>query len=401
MQSCAAKGKTASRWLTWLALLLVGAGCNLDVTQHGATPSFEGPPVIHIAAPRPNQTFLAGTTVILQARVENAGPDLARISVLLDEALLGERLNPNETNASVLPLTIDWPTSNPGQFTLSVTAERADGSIAREDVNVVVIDRSGAPSTPTLAPGQADEATAAPATEEAPTNDSASDLPAVEDATMESPPPLSPPSLGESGVPGLVIQPSNLRLGPATAYELVGSLANETAVTIVAVDPTGEWYRITYADSGDAWIYSELVEPADDASGLPVETGVPPSSEGGVNLVVSAVEIEPSTPVCEQATAISATIQNTGSLDAANVGLIGWAVLLRSNGQTIESETAAVMQSLAAGETATIPFSDTFILYPGEEQRLQVTIDSGDLVLETDEADNTGGVDFTLAPGSC
>ena len=72
----------------------------------------------------------------MQARVENAGPDLARISVLLDDALLGEKVNPNETNAAVLPLTIDWPTSNEGEFIISVLAERGDGSYAREDVSI-------------------------------------------------------------------------------------------------------------------------------------------------------------------------------------------------------------------------------------------------------------------------
>ena len=142
MQSGVASGRINAYRLMLVTVLLVCAGCNLGFPGEGALATFEGPPVIHIAAPSPNQTFLAGATVIVQARVENAGPDLARISVLLDDALLGEKLNPNETNAAVLPLTIDWPTSNAGEFKISVMAERGDGTLAREDVSILVISKA-------------------------------------------------------------------------------------------------------------------------------------------------------------------------------------------------------------------------------------------------------------------
>ena len=56
--------------------------------------------------------------------------------------MLGEQLNPNETNAAVLPLTIDWPTSNAGEYKLSVVAERGDGTFAREDVSIQVIPKT-------------------------------------------------------------------------------------------------------------------------------------------------------------------------------------------------------------------------------------------------------------------
>ena len=90
MQSGVASGRISACRLVCILVLLICAGCNLGITGEGAPASFEGPPIIKIASPSPNQTFLAGTTVFVQARVENAGPDLARISVLLDDALLGE-----------------------------------------------------------------------------------------------------------------------------------------------------------------------------------------------------------------------------------------------------------------------------------------------------------------------
>ena len=87
-------GANLGRALSWLAATWASSG-------EAAPVAFEGAPVVHIAAPWPSQSFEAGATVIVQARVENAGPDLARISVLLNDALLGEKLNPNETNAAV------------------------------------------------------------------------------------------------------------------------------------------------------------------------------------------------------------------------------------------------------------------------------------------------------------
>lgn len=378
-------------WLLLLTSLLVCAGCNLGASVDGSANRFEGPPLIDIAAPLPNQTFLAGTTVILQARVEQAGPDLARVAVLLNGALLGEKLNPNETNAAALPLTIDWPSSNPGQFTLSVIAERADGSAAREDVSLEVIPKAGVEQSPTEMPPRADATTAVPARD--------ADAAPVAAEPTETALPTTPP--GASKVAGAILQPSNLRMGPGTAHELVGSLTRDTAVTIVAVDPTRAWYRITYAEAGDAWIYADLVEAEADIAGVPVETGPPPPSGDGVNLVVTSVSLAPNTPVCQQATDINVMIENIGNLDSSNVGLMGWQVILLSSGEVIESETAAVAQSLGAGEAAEIPFTDTFSLYYGEEQRLRVMIDSGDLVAETNEADNAGEVVFTLAQGEC
>ena len=229
MKAGTANGSFSATLLLRLLTLLLCAGCNLNIVPDDSATRFEGPPVITIAAPQPNQTFLAGTTVIVQARVENAGPDLARVAVLLDEALLGERLQPNETSASVLPLTIDWPTSNSGQFTISVVAERGDGSAAREDVSVEVISRQRPEAIP---PTDIVANEAQPTT--APTDEPSPPVSAAPQATV----PSAPANLGPSSVPGAVIRVSNLRPGPGVASgQPVGSLAADDQVVIVAVNP--------------------------------------------------------------------------------------------------------------------------------------------------------------------
>ncbi|MCY3779613.1 MAG: Ig-like domain-containing protein [Chloroflexi bacterium] len=367
-----------------LLTLLICASCNLSTV-----PRFDGPPVISIAAPQPEQTFLAGTTVIVQARVENAGPDLARVAVLLDEALLGERLQPNETNAAVLPLTIDWPTSKAGQFTIAVVAQREDGSAAREDVTIEVVPRErpqgiSAATEPQPATIPAD--TASPA---------ASPIPTEAEA---------PGNLGPSRVNGIILGVANLRPGPGVASgQPIGSVAAGAEVMIVAINPGRDWYRIAYGEGGDAWIDASFVAAAEDTAGLPVETGAPPPVEDGVNLLVSDIELDPATPVCGQATTIRATIRNSGSLNSQTSPWVSaQAHLLSDQSAIAENAETTYLPQLEAGEETILEMSITISSHYGQRQQIRLTVDAGNHILETEENDNVGSsAEFELSQGDC
>ncbi|MYE26686.1 MAG: hypothetical protein F4X87_05630 [Chloroflexi bacterium] len=399
MQSGIASARFNAYRLALILVLLFCAGCNLATTGDGAPTSFEGPPIIHIAAPAPNQTFLAGTTVIVQARVENAGPDLARISVLLDDALLGEKVNPNETNAAVLPLTIDWPTSNTGDFRISVLAERSDGEFSREDVNILVISESSAESAATReitrqeavtpdSPGADGQRDAAGNTAEQP------DLPKPTDS--------EPPVGEQSRVAGTMTQPARIRVGPGATYDLVGNLDENFEVMIVAVNPSREWYRIAYNDLADAWVYAEFVQPAGGAAGLPVETGPPMPAEQGVNLVVVEVQLE-SAIVCNQPATVRARIQNQGTDKARNVAwVIAEPVLMSDGSSLLENPPLAYLKTLEAEEEDTVAFPLTLTSHVDQEQFIRIVADSGNHLPETDETDNIGNsASFILQPGAC
>lgn len=378
-------------WLLPLLVALLVAGCNLNSAGVGAPAQFEGPPVIHIAAPLPNQTYLVGTTVMVQARVENAGPDLARIAVLLDDQLLGEKLNPNETEAAVLPLTIDWPTSNIGQHKISVLAERGDGVSAREDVHILVIaDETGEAAD-----------TAAAETGPTDTGETASETARDDAAQPAATTPPEAAGTGESQVPGTVIQPSNLRLGPGTAYELLGSLPKDEQVLIVAVNPARDWYRISYADLDNAWIYSDLLSPSGDISGVPVETGPQAASEDGVNLVLDELLIADAI-TCNQPFDVFVRISNKGNAAPLTGAWVSAEAILNSTGESLTGqEQPHNLRILQPGEEEVLTINLTLSLHVEEEQTLRVAVDSGNHVAETDEGDNTGSVPFTLARGNC
>ncbi len=387
MQAGIAIGKPTGWSLLMMMSLLACVSCNLSAIPDDASARFEGPPVIHIAAPQPNQTFLAGATVIVQARVENAGPDLARVAVLLDDALLGEEPDPNVTNAAILPLTIDWPTGNAGQYTISVVAERGDGSATREDVSIEVISRQrpDAIAPDETASGEARAATVPPST--------------------SSPAPTSAPkNLGPSSVPGAVLAVANLRPGPGVASgQPLGSLLADTKVLIVAVNPERDWYRVTYGEGGDAWIDAAFVEAADITTGLPVETGAPPPEPEGVNLLISSIELVPARPVCGQATTIRATVRNNGSLDSQTSPWVSVKAHLISDQSVIaENPETIYLSKLNAGQETVLELPLTIRAHFGERQQIRVTVDAGNHILESNENDNTvNSAEFELDKGDC
>ena len=404
MQPVVAKQRRSIALLAHVLCLLCLAGCNLDFIPEDRSPSFEGPPVIHIAAPLPDQTFLSGTTVIVQARVENAGPDIARIAVLLNDELMGEQLNPNETSAEVLPLTIDWPTSNEGDYTITVIAERGDGSVAREDVSIMVIARgqyeapeaAAATTQSTEPPPTADQAPSQ-AEEAGPEGEPAAAAP----ATATSPPAVS---AGPSQVSGIVLRPAPLRPGPGVdSGQPIGNLMADAEVLIIAVNPERNWYRIRHGAAIDAWVDASLITAGGDLSGVAIETGAPPTPEHGINLVVTSIELAPDPPVCGQQTVIRATVRNSGAVDAQTSPWVAAKAYLLSD-QSVQAQNPATiyLPTLAAGEEVVLEIPLTLTARFAELHEIRVTVDEGNHVIEVRENDNTGtSRQFELSQGAC
>ena len=388
MQSGVAKqGLSAFIAIQFLCSLFL-AGCNLNFAPGDPSPSFEGPPVIHIAAPQPGQKFQSGATVIVQARVENAGPDIARVAVLLDENVMGERLNPNETRAEVLPLTIDWPTSNVGDYTIAVVAERGDGGGAREEVSIMVVP-----------PGQSEAPEATSSTQADP------DQPVATAVTANRPGDgAHATATGPSEVSGRVIRPAPLRPGPgAHSGQPLGSLMVDDEVLIIAVNPAGTWYRIRRGAEIDAWIDASLVSAADETAGLPVETGAPQTPAEGVNLVLTSLDLVPDPPVCGQTTTVRATVRNSGALDSqTSPWVTAQAHLLRDESVQAQNPNTVYLPALKAGEETTLEIPLTLTGRYAQLHVIRVTVDQGNHVIETHENDNIGASrQFELSQGAC
>ena len=391
--------------LMCIVFVLLLSACSLGVPGAASAPlPFSGPPLIRIAAPLPEQTFLSGATVIVQARIENAGPDLALVRMLLDGVVLGEKQDPNPIGAAVVPVTIDWPTSKPGQYEITVAAERGDGSGTSESVSISVV-QAPAEEAGQEAPNSAEIAPVAEAATLVPSAVLSADAPA-QPATASSP---SAP-LPSNSVAAVVAKPSNLRSGPGTAYELVGSIAVNQEVVIVALNLERDWYHIRYGDQGDAWIYSELLGPSGDLTALPVESvpapaGAPTSAPAaaGVNLVIASIKLDPENLVCNQSGKVTVAIRNEGGQDTYAGGWIAVEDTVPSrNSVAAQSDPANPFPTIRAGETITaMPVNITVSAFTGETHRIVVAVDSGGHIAETNENDNTDFIEYSLQRGNC
>ena len=428
-----------------LLVLLAAAGCNLSTPPAASpTPTFGGPPRISIASPLPEQVFLAGTVVIVQAQVENAGPDLARVSVLLDDALLGEELDPNPTAAAQVPLMIDWPSTTAGRYEFTVSAERRDGTASRETVRITVVeaaqpaepaavDDEPAPPTAASAPSPSPTisrppaasggaGTAPPIITLLPTPTAASDAasepsqpsePSEQNAPAEPPPanatvpnPFAPPM-------AKVITGANVRSGPSTLFSPpLGSTAADAEFEILAVTPNRDWYKIRYGGES-AWIYADLVTTTGNVAGLivdpgpqPTATPLPPTplptatAASAVNLIVGRIVTNPHPLVCGTSSEVQVTIRNDGAADAPDGGLIRVQAILVSSGAVLET-TQTAFPALAAGESRVSSAFITVNSNSGEEQVIRAVVDFNAQVAESNENDNMGNDQPYYLSGDC
>src|SRR5262249_6847141 len=135
-----------------LMFMVALAACNLANApgQGNSQAAISGAPVVRIASPLPNSTYLEGVSVNIQAAVSNAGPDIDRVEILVDNQNVATVPKPNSAGPPTSSVAQTWPAAGGGQHTIAVTAFRADGSSsAPASVNVTIVSQSAqATATP-------------------------------------------------------------------------------------------------------------------------------------------------------------------------------------------------------------------------------------------------------------
>lgn len=434
MQFGLKRGQNRIFFLILIISSMIFAGCSLASPSGGDDDpdTFEGPPTVRIFSPLANQTFLAGTTVNIQARVENAGSDVARVTIFLDDAVVGDAINPNTSGASAFSITQDWLTSVEGQYQISVIAERADGTASeRETVTVSVIPQAsvsgntGNPTatTDTSTDSQTVNPTATTDTSSSTTTDTNTDSqPATAVPTNTPAPPTNTPEPEATSTPSVpmarVVSGANLRRGPSTIFEPpVGSIAANSEAEIIGVSPGRDWYKIQYGN-GSAWIFANLVETTGNIAALPVDAGPPtpvpatntpippPPTEtpvpNPVNLIVAGIGIDPHPLKCQEASEITVTVTNNGTANAESGGKIRIEAVLVSTGAVLET-TETIFGAIPAGGSVTASAFITVGTNFDELQRIRATVDTDNQVGESNESDNSSdvGTDYVLQKASC
>ena len=89
------------------------------------------------------------------------------------------------------------------------------------------------------------------------------------------PTPTATPTLVPAGMVTVVSENGNLRAGPGTNYEIVGSAQKGDELPVYARTDDGSWYQIDWA--GHSWIAAGIVEPSQDVLGVPIAPSQTPT----------------------------------------------------------------------------------------------------------------------------
>ncbi|MCC6614334.1 MAG: SH3 domain-containing protein [Anaerolineae bacterium] len=389
-------------------MLLASAGCNLNTPSEGTTQTISGAPVVRIIAPLPNATYREGVSVPIQAQISNAGSDIDRVEVSVDDNIIQTFDAPNTAGAPTFSITHTWAAEGAGTHSIDVLAFRGDGSSsASAAVSVTVVTQAGIETEePSPTPRPTTDSGGSNQQQQAPTQPPAQSEPTEVPASAT---PNTPQVTTRQGI--------NVRSGPGTNFNPpIGSLAAGATAPLLGRNPAGDWYKIQYYNA-EAWVFAGLVETSGDTSNLPVDAGpptpaptaVPPTAvqatavpQSSANLVAGNWRFDPAgDPACNQTFNIFVDVANLGSTATTTSGSIDVRDYRVSDGQALGSTSGGfpIIQPNQTVNIGPIPF--TVSTYYGEQHRIVITINPNGAVPESTTGDNVREIVYTLQKGSC
>lgn len=422
------------RFLPFLILIFAISACTLPISgDDGETEAqITGVPVVQLASPLPNASYLEGVAVPIQASISNAGENINRVEFIVDGIVIASQQNPNTTGALVFSLTQTWSSTGVGQHAIVVTAFREDGTAsapATATVNVVDPASIGGTTADDTTDDSNTDTDSGTTGDPQPTNDTSTDTDgdsqqAVAPTNTPQPTntqqPTAPPAEPTSSVPTGTVQTGvNIRGGPSTNFAVVSTLVPNQTVEVTGLNLDGSWYKVAYNESGsEGWILATLLNVVGSTANLPREAGpptpVPPPPTAvpataipatavpaaSTNLTITQPFIDPPQPQCNQSFTAGMTIQNGGV--QSDTGLARIEIVHVASGTIIgSSNDGLVSVNLAPNGTHRVTFTFTIDTYINELQRVDFILDVNSQVAESNESDNRLGVEYTLGQGSC
>lgn len=422
-----------------LLALMLAAGCNLNPGPQQV--SISGAPEVRLISPQPNATYLEGVPVNIQASVTNAGADIDRVEISVNEAIIQTLAQPNTAGGPVFSVTHSWIAESVGTHTVGVTAFRADGSsseTATASINVIASaniaeETTEAPVIPTLTlPPTAPETEGGDeGGDDAPPEETANEGgdEANEESTQEqgegrgrnrgnqnaqSDDGGGDEGGDDSGEPMVrFLQGANVRRGPSTNFvPPIGSFAPDQTAELLGVNPAGDWYKVRYYNA-EGWVFAPLVEVSGNVSNLPVDPGpptpipatstpVPPTAppatavpQSQANLVAGNIRLDPQQPRCNEVFNVRVDLANLGTSDTTTTGTF---IVRDSDGE----ETRGAIPIIKAGETVgSAPIPITVSTNHSTEHTITVILNPDGAIPETNSGDNQNQVRYELRKGDC
>ena len=390
--------------LSGLVLLLLLAACNLSTQPDPASQALAGVPAVQIVAPLPNATYLEGVTVNVQAQIQNAGPDLARVDFAVDNQVFASLTEPNSAGATVLSVSESWVSSGTGAHSLSVSAVRGDGSFSVPvSVTITVVGQVSRPSPADSGSTAGGSTGSGDGGQQPPEQAQEPDRPAP------APEPTSDRPMAR------FLRGANVRSGPDTRFAPpIGSIAAGDQAELLAINIHKTWYKIKYYNS-EGWVFGSLLEASGNVDDLPVVygpplpaptaipvTAVPPTAVLNVNLVAGNMRHNAAggTITCGIGFRVEVDVANVGSTRSpgGNVRFLDYATK-RDGGRLepqIEAEVIGTFPPIEPGQTVSASASITVNVHHGENHILWAYVNHDNSVPEADKGNNVNHFTYTL-----
>lgn len=201
---------------------------------------------------------------------------------------------------------------------------------------------------------------------------------------------------------------ANVRSGDGLNYPVISALLVGETAPITGISTTGSgWYQIELPNGGRGWISPAVARATGEMRDVPRIAPPPPPPPTATptpatqaNLVVQSITLSPDPPRCNQTFTITARVANMGSGSTDSGGSISVQDVYIGTG-SVTGTTSGAFPPLGPGQTFDAVMRLTVDTYYNEGHRLTLVVDSASQVTETNEGDNAGIREYTLARANC
>ena len=201
---------------------------------------------------------------------------------------------------------------------------------------------------------------------------------------------------------------ANVRAGDGLGYAVISTLDEGTTARVVGISTSGNgWYLIELPEGGQGWIAPSTVIAEGDLRSVPrvnpPASPTPPATATPIptgNLTGTPPSLSVSPPTCNVAFEVLVNITNNGTASTNSPVSVTIQDVHVASGQ-VQSSIIREVPALSPGQNWVVGGSFTISTFYNEEHRIEVIIDTGGQVTETNESDNRLTTNYTLAQGGC
>ena len=153
--------------------------------------------------------------------------------------------------------------------------------------------------------------------------------------------------------------------------------------------------------SGNLGLLPFVTPPPLPPTPTPLPTATPsPTPFSQANLVAGIVVFDPPTPTCAQTFIVAVDVANLGSEQTFAPGVVTVSDA-RASDSTVQQTAIGGFPPLLPGQTTRVNIPLTITTYYNEVHRLTITVDSSNVIPESNEQDNVRVIDYVLQKGAC